>query len=134
MSEFGENVVRMARGMFRGKTITRAEADEAIYYINQCVAPETPKTNLLGVSYTKVIIDTDDYNATEAGTALFWRNSKEWIVSSNAKNLLGGFAGISIRGLTPEFLKVQEEEMDGYSCVFIQTGGFAPLQKATYKI
>lgn len=40
MTAFGRNIIDMADGMFRGKTITRDEADEAIEYINRCVPPE----------------------------------------------------------------------------------------------
>jgi hypothetical protein len=96
-------------------------------------APELEaKTHLLGETFQKVIMDTEEYNSTAPGTALFWRNQKEWIVSTSMGKF-GAFAGVSIRGYTPEFLKSQEEEKDGYSMVFIKIGGFGPGEKAVVK-
>jgi len=98
------------------------------------LAPEPEvTTHLLGETFQKVAIDTDEYNSTVPGTALFWRNTKEWLVSPSSIKNLGGFAGVSIRGCTPEFLKACEEEKDGYSLVFIKIGGFGPGEKAVVK-
>ena len=46
MTEFGKQIINMADRIFRGKTITRDEADEAIEYINRCVAPEVSENDI----------------------------------------------------------------------------------------